>query len=99
MSSFAKAVAESLREGYTQPAVVAELLFQCYNTDEVVHSLPAALMDEADSVIQNAQEGVDMLWTRHGMELFINLRDNINLLRRDPPQPEGASPAKRCRMA
>lgn len=99
MSSFAGAVARGLREGHTPPTVVAEWLFQCYNTDEVVHSLPAALIDDADSVVQNAQEGVDMLWTRHGMELFINLRDNINLLRRDPPQPEGASPAKRCRMA
>ncbi len=99
MSAFAATVAKSLREGYTPPALVAGWLFYRYDTDEVVHSLPAALMDEADSVVQNAQEGVDMLWTGFGMELFINLRDNINLLRRDPPQSEGVSPAKRCRMA
>jgi hypothetical protein len=99
MSSFADTVAGSLREGYTSPALVATWLFYRCDTHEVVNSLPAALMDEADSVVQNAQEGVDLLWTGFGLELFINLRDNINLLRRDPPQPEGASPAKRCRMA
>ena len=88
MSSFADTVAGSLREGYTSPALVATWLFYRCDTIEVVNSLPAALMDE-----------VDLLWTGFGLELFINLRDNINLLRRDPPQPEGASPAKRCRMA
>jgi hypothetical protein len=99
MSSFADTVTGSLREGYTSPALVARWLFYLCDTYEVVNSLPAALMDEADSVVQNAQEGVDLLWTGFGLELFINLRDNINLLRRDPPQPEGAPPAKRRRMA
>jgi hypothetical protein len=99
MSSFAASIVESLKEGYTNPTLVAGWLFYHCDTNEVLNSLPAALMGQADSVVQNAQEGIDLLWTGFGLELFINLRDNIDRLRRDPPQPEGASPAKRCRMA
>jgi hypothetical protein len=99
MSCFAASIVDALKEGHTNPALVARWLFYSSDTDEVVNSLPVALIGQPDSVVQNAQEGVDMLWTGFGLELFINLRDNIDRLSRDRPQPEGASPAKRSRMA
>jgi hypothetical protein len=102
MSYFAEAVAKALAEGPTDTDLVASwLYYQGPRPEEVIAALPAALLDAQPSVIQNAQEGINKLWSRFGLEITVDLQAEVTRLNHsaDACDAEDTQPAKRSRMA
>ncbi len=104
MSYFAEAVAKALAEGPTDTDLVASwLYYQGPRPEEVIAALPAALLDAEPRVIQNAQEGINKLWScfGFGLEITVDLQAEVTRLNHsaDACDAEDTRPAKRVRMA
>ena len=109
MEYITAAIANALREGNTDPNLVASWLYYQGETPEsVVTALPSALLNDEPRVIQNAQEGINRLRFRFGLEISVDLQSEINRLKHSPEvlqhntefrDAEDTSPAKRARMA
>jgi hypothetical protein len=102
MEYITAAIANALREGNTDPNLVASWLYYQGETPEsVVTALPSALLNDEPRVIQNAQEGINRLRFRFGLEISVDLQSEIDRLKHNTEfhDAEDTSPAKRARMA
>ena len=101
MSYVAAAIVNALSEGPTDSNLVANWLYQQGPPEEVVRALPSALLDAEPRVIQNAQEGINKLWSMFGLLIVVNLQAEVNHLKHNTEfrHDQEAPAAKRARSA
>ena len=100
MSYVAAAIVNALSEGPTDSSLVAGWLYQQGSAEEVVTALPSALLDAEPRVIQNAQEGINRLWSMFNLLIVVDLQAEVNRLKHNTEsRHDQDAPAKRARRA